>query len=120
MENNTYFVPMENRTHYDELRAHVYKKHDGWHWEIRDYTGQRMAAGFEFKLKVAYQEAALVVRAIRLWSSCSRGTLTPSNDGRRWFTFENTESYNRYPALVPTRKQIDKLTKTKKKGKVKK
>lgn len=119
MENNTHFVPMEDRTYYDNVRARISKVGKQWRWVIEDTKGQRMAAGEEYSLKVAYQEAAIFTAAVRLWATCSRGTITPSNDGRRWFTFENTEG-NRDYDTIPTRKDLKlarKLTKKLEKGK---
>jgi hypothetical protein len=80
-----------NRTYYDDIKAKLKKTHYGWQWTIRDSQGSRMAQGEEFTLKTAYGQAALAVSSIRLWSTYARGTITPSTDGRRWFTFENTE-----------------------------
>lgn len=119
MKNNTQFVLVEDRTYYDNVRAHVSKVGEEWRWVIEDTKGQRMAAGEEFSLKVAHQEAAIFTAAIRLWATSALGTITPSNDGRRWFTFESTEG-NRDYSTVPTRKEImvaRKLTKKLEKGK---
>lgn len=116
-----------NKTYYDGLRAKVIVvprpegKRPRFDWEIRDSGGDLMAGGEEFRLEHAVTVAREAVNAIRTWSIFSRGAVIPSNDGRRWLTFVNTE-HGAVNFDVPSRdsqRNLAKLTKAVKKGKVK-
>lgn len=117
-----------NKTYYDGLKAKVEVRraryagnHTAYVWALHDSGGELMAAGTEYTLKNAFESARMAVTGVRLWSVFARGALIPSNDGRRWFTYVNTE-HGATNFEVPARQSennLAKLTETIRKGKVK-